>query len=112
MLTFSNYSFSESTKEVLGILPVKPTLLRIVRVLRIGRVLRLIKAAKGIRKLLFALIISLPAIVNIGALLFLIMYMYAIIGMSLFKHVKINGAMDEIVNFQTFGNSFMLSRSK
>lgn len=87
---------------------VTPTLLRVIRVFRIGRILRIIKSAKGIRKLLFALIISLPAIFNIGALLFLIMYMYAIIGMSLFHNVKINGAFTEIINFQTFGNSFML----
>lgn len=70
--------------------------------------MRLIKAAKGIRKLLFALIISLPAIFNIGALLFLVMFIYAIIGMTSFSAVKINGVFDEIVNFQTFGNSFML----
>jgi len=87
---------------------ITPTLLRIIRVFRIGRVLRLIKAAKGIRKLLFALIISLPAIINIGALLFLIMYMYAIIGMQSFGNVIINGIMDEVTNFQTFGNSFIL----
>ena len=49
--------------------PVSPTLLRVARVCRIGRILRLIKAAKGIRKLLFALIVSLPALFNIGALL-------------------------------------------
>ncbi|XP_035829755.1 sodium channel protein 1 brain [Aplysia californica] len=94
--------------DVLSGIFVTPTLLRIIRVFRIGRVLRLIKAAKGIRKLLFALIISLPAIFNIGALLFLVMYMYAIIGMSSFGNVKINGVFDEVVNFQTFGNSFML----
>jgi hypothetical protein len=52
-------------------------------------VLRLIKAAKGIRKLLFALIISLPALINIGALLTLIMFIYAIIGMSSFGNLKI-----------------------
>ena len=83
-------------------------MLRVVRVFRIGRVLRLIKAAKGIRKLLFALIISLPAIFNIGALLFLVMYIYAIIGMSSFGDVKLNGALDDLTNFQTFGNSFLL----
>ncbi|XP_046574320.1 sodium channel protein 1 brain-like [Haliotis rubra] len=87
---------------------VTPTLLRVVRIFRIGRVLRLIKAAKGIRKLLFALIISLPAIFNIGALLFLILYIYAIIGLSSFGNLKINGALDDIVNFRTFFNSFML----
>ena len=78
--------------------PVSPTLLRVVRVFRIGRILRLIKAAKGIRKLLFALIVSLPALFNIGALLALITFIYAIIGMTLFGHVKHMGALNDQVN--------------
>ncbi|XP_069361349.1 sodium channel protein 60E isoform X4 [Maniola hyperantus] len=89
-------------------LPISPTLLRVVRVFRIGRILRLIKAAKGIRKLLFALVVSLPALFNIGALLALITFIYAIIGMSVFGHVKEQGALDDIVNFQTFGRSMQL----
>lgn len=88
---------------------VSPTLLRVVRVFRIGRVLRLIRAAKGIRKLLFALIISLPALLNIGMLLFLIMYIYTIICLSQFQNLKIADPLDEdVVNFKTFGNSFLL----
>ena len=47
-----------------------------------------VQAAKGIRKLLFALIVSLPALFNIGALLALITFIYAIIGMTIFGHVK------------------------
>ena len=88
---------------------VSPTLLRVVRVFRIGRVLRLIRAAKGIRKLLFALIISLPALLNIGMLLFLIMYIYAIICLSQFQNLFIADPLDhDVVNFKTFGNSFLL----
>ncbi|KAJ6635625.1 Sodium channel protein 60E [Pseudolycoriella hygida] len=89
-------------------LPISPTLLRVVRVFRIGRILRLIKAAKGIRKLLFALVVSLPALFNIGALLALITFIYAILGMSLFGHVRLQGALDDMVNFQTFGRSMQL----
>ncbi|KAI8789145.1 sodium channel protein 1 brain-like isoform X1 [Biomphalaria glabrata] len=103
-----NQSSDDIIQKILDNMFVTPTLLRVIRVFRIGRILRIIKSAKGIRKLLFALIISLPAIFNIGALLFLIMYMYAIIGMSSFNRVKINGVFTEIINFQTFGNSFML----
>ncbi len=88
--------------------PVSPTLLRVVRVFRIGRILRLIKAAKGIRKLLFALIVSLPALFNIGALLGLITFIYAIIGMTLFGHVMHQGALNDQVNFETFGRSMQL----
>ena len=49
------------------------------------------QAAKGIRKLLFALMVSLPALFNIGALLALITFIYAIIGMTLFGHVMHQG---------------------
>lgn len=96
-------------EDVLEDVNFSPTLLRVVRVFRIGRVLRLVKAAKGIRKLMFALIISLPALFNIGMLLFLIMYIYAIICLSTFQNLKITGALDEdIVNYKTFANSFLL----
>ena len=51
-----------------------PTLFRVIRLARIGRILRLIRGAKGIRTLLFALMMSLPALFNIGLLLFLVMF--------------------------------------
>ncbi|XP_059350945.1 sodium channel protein 60E-like [Daphnia carinata] len=95
-------------EDVLNEFPISPTLLRVVRVFRLGRVLRLVKAAKGIRKLLFALIVSLPALFNIGALLALITFIYAIIGMALFGHVIHSGALNEMVNFETFGRSMLL----
>ena len=78
------------------------------RVLRIGRLLRYFNGAKGIRRLLVALVISLPALVNIGALLFLVLFIYSIIGMSNFGYVKKQGAINEINNFETFGNSMLL----
>lgn len=87
---------------------ISPTLLRVVRVFRIGRILRLIKAASGIRKLLFALMISLPALLNIGMLLFLVIFIYALIGMGLFGRVKHYGIIDDQVNFETFGRSMIL----
>ncbi|CAG7833557.1 unnamed protein product [Allacma fusca] len=88
--------------------PIPPTMLRIVRVFRIGRVLRLIKAAKGIRKLLFALIVSLPALFNIGALLALITFIYAILGMALFGRIAKNTAIDDVFNFETFMRSCLM----
>ncbi|XP_076851633.1 sodium channel, voltage-gated, type I-like, alpha isoform X1 [Brachyhypopomus gauderio] len=84
-----------------------PTLLRVIRLARIGRILRLIKGAKGIRTLLFALIMSLPALFNIGLLLFLVMFIYAIFGMSNFAYVKKEAGIDDMFNFETFGNSMI-----
>uniref|UniRef100_A0A3Q2CKQ1 Sodium channel protein n=1 Tax=Cyprinodon variegatus TaxID=28743 RepID=A0A3Q2CKQ1_CYPVA len=94
---------------------VSPTLFRVIRLARIGRILRLIRGAKGIRTLLFALMMSLPALFNIGLLLFLIMFIFSIFGMSNFAYVKKEGMIDDIFNFESFGNSmiclFMITTS-
>ena len=87
---------------------VSPTLLRVVRVAKVGRVLRLIKGAKGIRTLLFSLVMAFPALVNICLLLFLVMFIFAVFGMSLFKNVKIRFGFDDVHNFQTFTKTFTL----
>uniref|UniRef100_A0A8C6L8Y1 Sodium channel protein n=1 Tax=Nothobranchius furzeri TaxID=105023 RepID=A0A8C6L8Y1_NOTFU len=86
---------------------VSPTLFRVIRLARIGRILRLIKGAKGIRTLLFALMMSLPALFNIGLLLFLVMFIYAIFAMSNFAYVKREAGIDDMFNFETFGNSMI-----
>ncbi|XP_055695705.1 sodium channel protein para isoform X11 [Lutzomyia longipalpis] len=87
---------------------VSPTLLRVVRVAKVGRVLRLVKGAKGIRTLLFALAMSLPALFNICLLLFLVMFIFAIFGMSFFMHCKDKSGLDDVYNFKTFGQSMIL----
>ena len=87
---------------------INPSLLRVFRVARVARLLRVLQFAKGIRQLLEALIISLPALFNVGTLLFLVIFIYAIIGMSTFGHVKKQGNLDDTVNFETFGRSMML----
>merc|ERR550534_1389335 len=87
---------------------VSPTLLRVVRVAKVGRVLRLIKGAKGIRTLLFSLVMSLPALLNICLLLFLVMFIFAVFGISLFKHTKIRPGFNDVHNFKTFFKTFIL----
>ncbi|XP_029461524.1 sodium channel protein type 2 subunit alpha-like isoform X4 [Rhinatrema bivittatum] len=96
-----------SLSEVIEKYFVSPTLFRVIRLARIGRILRLIKGAKGIRTLLFALMMSLPALFNIGLLLFLVMFIYAIFGMSNFAYVKKEFGIDDMFNFETFGNSMI-----
>ncbi|XP_035410224.1 sodium channel protein type 5 subunit alpha-like [Cygnus atratus] len=84
-----------------------PTLLRIFRLARIGRILRLIRKARGIRTLLFALLMSLPALFNIGLLLFLVMFIYAIVGMTNFACLGWEDGIDNLFNFQTFESSIL-----
>jgi len=87
---------------------ISPTLLRVIRVFRVGRVLRLVKSAKGIRTLLFSLAVSLPALFNIGLLLFLIMFIYAVFGMQFFMHIKHSAGIDELFNFETFSRGMII----
>lgn len=96
-----------STLEKHDTLPFPPTLFRIVRLARIGRILRLVRAARGIRTLLFALMMSLPSLFNIGLLLFLVMFIYAIFGMKFFSDVTSEDGIDDIFNFQTFVGSML-----
>ena len=86
---------------------MSPTLLRVVRVFRIGRILRLVKSAKGIRTLLFSLAVSMPALFNIGLLLFLVMFIFSIFGMSFFMNVKHTAGIDDLFNFETFFRSMI-----
>jgi len=95
-------------KKIIEEMFVSPTLLRVLRVFRIGRILRLVKSAKGIRTLLFSLAVSMPALFNIGLLLFLITFIYAIFGMSFFMHVKHNSGLDELFNFETCFRGMMV----
>lgn len=87
---------------------IKPTMFYVIRLFQLFRALRFVNAAKGIRKLLFALLISLPALFNVALLLFLIIFIYAIIGMNFFMNVQLQNSLTPNSNFQTFGKTFML----
>lgn len=87
---------------------ISPTLLRVIRVFRVGRVLRLVKSAKGIRTLLFSLAVSLPALFNIGLLLALVMFIYAIMGMNFFITAPSYAGLDDAFNFKTFFRSMIV----
>ena len=89
-------------------LSIKSNIFSKIHFSQVGRVLRLIKGAKGIRTLLFSLIMSMPALLNICLLLFLVMFIFAVFGMSLFKNVQIRGGFNDVHNFKTFFKTFIL----
>uniref|UniRef100_A0A8C4NM16 Sodium channel protein n=1 Tax=Eptatretus burgeri TaxID=7764 RepID=A0A8C4NM16_EPTBU len=86
---------------------LEPTIFRVLRLCRIGRILRLIRGAQGIRTLLFALLMSLPALFNIGLLLFLIMYIFSIFGMAQFGFLRHTKGINDMFNFETFSGSML-----
>lgn len=81
----------------------------ILRTLRIGRVFRLVKKQEKLQAIFVTLLEATPAMASLGLLLMLLIFMFAIIGMSQFSLVDLDGAaeMNNHVNFQTFGASFL-----
>jgi hypothetical protein len=71
----------------ISFLRVGPQLARIVRVLRVTRLLKLVKSMRGLQKLIETLIFSLPSLVNVGALLFLVFFIFSILGWFMFKDI-------------------------
>jgi len=43
----------------------------------------------------------------VGGLLLLFIYLYAVLGMNLFAHVKLGEALDRHANFKNFSTSFL-----
>lgn len=78
------------------------------RTLRVGRLLRLIKGARSLKMLFDTVVQIIPSLFNIGILLFLILFIYSIVGMSLFAFIKYDDGINPQVNFQTFSNSLLL----
>lgn len=50
---------------------------------------------------------TLPALVNVGGLLLLLMYLYSVLGVFLFANVKKNDALNEVLNFESFPKAFI-----
>ena len=69
-----------------------PVFMRSFRLVRIGRLLRLIRGFKSILRMIHTLTLSLPALVNVMALMILLLIIYAIAGVSLFYKLNPEGA--------------------
>lgn len=53
------------------------------------RIFRLIKASKNLKVLIDTIVYIIPTIANLGSLIFLILYIYTALGMSLFSTVML-----------------------
>jgi len=85
-----------------------PSLFRVFRIFRVLRILRLVKRAKGLKTLMSTLLFSMPALSNMGTLLLLILFIYAIMGMSLFGMVPTDKEFyNRHANFSTFFYSML-----
>lgn len=80
----------------------------VFRGLRVFRIFKLIKWARGINELLMTLFYSLPTLSNVGSLLLLVFYVYAIAGVRIFGKVVRHDQIDRFANFETFPRAMLL----
>lgn len=80
----------------------------ILRVFRIARIFRLLRKLKGLTKLFLTVAHALPTMLNVGGLLVLLFFIYAVLGMHLFGRVKRREFLNDHANFESFGSSLLL----
>jgi len=81
----------------------------IVRTFRLARIVRLLNKAKTLRMIFNAVILSGPALVNVGSLCALIFFIFTCISVQLFAKVSFvdDGELNEQVNFINFPNALL-----
>ena len=83
-------------------------LLRVFRVLlKITRLLREASFAEGARRLATTTIKSIPALASVAALMILMYFVYAVLGVGLFYNVEYKEYINSHANFQDFQSAFM-----
>jgi hypothetical protein len=80
---------------------------RLVRLFRVARAFRLVKHAEGLRSLLSTLVTSLPAFWNVGALVLLLFFIYAYVGVLTFGSTRRGDNLNEHANFESFPTAML-----
>jgi len=79
----------------------------IIRSFRIGRIFRLVQKAKHLKVIFTTFLITIPSLANVGGLLFLLIYIYSILGVFLFAKVKQQDTLNRHANFSSFWTAFI-----
>ncbi|CAD7929440.1 unnamed protein product [Amoebophrya sp. A120] len=82
-------------------------LLSIMRMFRVARLLRLLQFAKGLNKIFTAFLLSIPKLLNVACICFLLLFLFAVMGIQLFGKVQFAATHDERGNFRSFYRSIM-----
>lgn len=78
-----------------------------LRIIRVSRLLRMVKTSDSLRNLLKTLFMSLGNILTTATLLTLLLFTFAVAGMSLFGSVPDGEFVNEHANFRTFYDSII-----
>lgn len=84
------------------------TIATIIRAFKMTTIFKYIKASNNIKVLLDTMVYILPSLANIGGLIFLLLFIYAVLGINLFATVKFKEEINENTNFRSFGSAIFL----
>ena len=99
MNNWNKFDFVISIVGVVGLILSDLPGLSVIRLFRVGRLLRLLNKMKTLNALFWTLVYSIPSVWNIGLLLSVILFIYAVIAMSLLQW---DHAMSDLVNAEDF----------
>lgn len=77
------------------------TLITFIRTIKLFKIIMISKRLKSLRLFYLTITKTMMSLMNVGLLMILVIYIFAIIGVQLFAHVKLNGPMTSLYNFQT-----------
>lgn len=80
----------------------------VVRAFRIMRIIRLVRKSQNIKLILDTLFNIIPQITNFIGLMFLLLFIYAALGINLFSTVKHQELVNEQNNFKGVANAIVL----
>ena len=74
----------------------------IVRSFRIARILKLVRKLEKLQKIVNTFVVVIPELINVGGLLILFIYLYSVLGVFAFAHIKYSDSLNEHANFRSF----------
>ncbi|CAM9190427.1 unnamed protein product, partial [Heterosigma akashiwo] len=77
------------------------------RVARVLLLFRLVRRARTLRALTEVVLQELPSIFNVLTLIFLVLFIFAVLGVNLFAAVVLQTELNAHANFQSFGRAFL-----
>jgi hypothetical protein len=99
------FDFIVSIISILGIIMEKSLNIsgassaNIIRSIRVVRLFKMFRRLKSLKIIFETFLIALPALMNVGGLLLLLLYIFAVLSMNLFADIKLNDALDQNSHF-------------
>ena len=78
-----------------------------IRLFRIARLFRLLRFDKGLIQIFTAFVLSIPKLLNVGAILMLLLFLYSVMGLHLFSRVHFLSPHNEHANLRNSYRAFM-----